>query len=1373
MHQSSYHLMTKFRDRIDHELPAGTLTVLDVGSYGVNGTYRDVFSDTARFSYTGLDLQPGPNVDCVPKDAYDWPELADASFDVIVSGQAFEHMEFPWLAIDEMHRKLKDNGLICIVAPSRGPEHRYPLDCWRYYPDGMRALARWAGLTVLDLGTFWGASGFTDGSDQWGDSFCVLRKSATSRPGYACGRRPAPRVAAINKNSPLDGGKKGAYYSFTRSDVVDVVIKNGLAASRILEVGCSEGGTGKKLKELLPVEQYVGVEISEAAATAARRCLDRVITADIENCDLREHGVIPSDYDLVLALDVLEHLYDPWAALARLAEYVKPGGHMVASLPNIQNISVLGGLVEGSWRYDSAGILDATHLRFFTIAEAERLFAGAGLDVTKTDYVLNPPVDLAKIHDRGNVLKHGKLTLSGLSRDEVLRFYTYQYIVTARKPAAVSIPSNVPPAALAKTVIPGRTSIVILTINQLDVTKECVASIQKHTPEPHEIVFVDNGSTDGTVEWLRSLAASDSSCHVIENATNLGFARGCNQGILAATGDIILLLNNDVVVTPQWLSGMLECLHSRPDTGVVGPMTNNISGPQKVPNVDYRSPAVGLCEYAAAFRERNRHRRVPLRRIVGFCMLFRRSLVDTVGMLDERFGSGNFEDDDFCLRAALLGYTNIVAGDVFVHHYGSRSFVGNRLDFGACMTGNRKLFSDKWSGIGVDTALGKRLTTVQAIENALRLHAEGKTNAAVEAILRGIGRATDPRDLHRTLAEILIDTRHFKEALEALHEDAANVADPQHVILTGTCQQGLAMLDSADQAADQVLAGAATSAPALNLKALVAHQRGDNAQAADWCRKAIAADPGHAEPYTNLGVLEWAAGRTEAALPLLERGFLLAPQRADLVTAYHNAISALDERPRAEQIFSEARALNPFDRRITFLLIDILIHQDKHAAAMELIEEAMLAFGIDDGMLDAALTVRQKVGPHNASSEHGQRGRLSVCMIVKNEERNLLKSLASLKPMAHEIIVVDTGSDDRTRRVATAFGAKVFEFPWTGNFAEARNESLAKAEGDWILVVDADEVVAATDYPTLRDMICKRPGRAAAWSFVTRNYIQPVYTAGWTANTGAYAREEAGTGWFPSTKIRLFPNDRRIRFSNAVHELVEPAIRKLKLTVKPSPVPIHHYGKLNQEKDLVKGETYYALGKKKLDEQGDNLDALRELATQAAGLGKHQEAIDLWQRAIRLQPNLTLAHLNLGSLYLELNRFEDALASSRRALVLESSMKEAAYNTALCELYAGTAETAVAILEDLMIKEPEYPSAAVLRSLALCCTGESSVGLELLRRLQTMDFGFAKTLTSFAKKLVVAGKRDYACQLLNAAVESGNTNDEVQELRESCRAQAA
>ena len=131
MHQSSFHIMGQFRSLVMKRFNGRKISILDVGSHGVNGTYRELFSDGDLFSYTRLDLEPGQNVQYVPPDPYVWAELNDESFDVIFSGQTFQHVEYPWLIMKELARTLKKNGLVCIVASSRGPEHKYPGDCWR------------------------------------------------------------------------------------------------------------------------------------------------------------------------------------------------------------------------------------------------------------------------------------------------------------------------------------------------------------------------------------------------------------------------------------------------------------------------------------------------------------------------------------------------------------------------------------------------------------------------------------------------------------------------------------------------------------------------------------------------------------------------------------------------------------------------------------------------------------------------------------------------------------------------------------------------------------------------------------------------------------------------------------------------------------------------------------------------------------------------------------------------------------------------------------------------------------------------------------------------------------------------------------------
>ena len=175
MHQSSYDKVLEFRRCFLAGREGRPLRIVDVGSLDVNGSYRPIF-DVPAWQYTGVDLAPGSNVDVVLGHPYRWRELPSGSADVLVSGQAFEHISQPWAAILEVARVLAPGGVCCIVAPSSGPEHRYPLDCWRIYPDGFVSLAALAELEVLQATTQWEDAGYTDGSDTWHDSILIARR---------------------------------------------------------------------------------------------------------------------------------------------------------------------------------------------------------------------------------------------------------------------------------------------------------------------------------------------------------------------------------------------------------------------------------------------------------------------------------------------------------------------------------------------------------------------------------------------------------------------------------------------------------------------------------------------------------------------------------------------------------------------------------------------------------------------------------------------------------------------------------------------------------------------------------------------------------------------------------------------------------------------------------------------------------------------------------------------------------------------------------------------------------------------------------------------------------------------------------------------
>lgn len=236
------------------------------------------------------------------------------------------------------------------------------------------------------------------------------------------------------------------------------------------------------------------------------------------------------------------------------------------------------------------------------------------------------------------------------------------------------------------------TSIVMLTRNGLDLTRRCVESVMRHTEEPLEWIAVDNGSTDGTLEFWNSME----DVKLIANAENRGFAAGNNQGMLEASGDFILLLNNDTVVTPRWLSGLYAALFRDPDIGIVGPVSNHVAPIQRVPHAEW--PALEhLDAYAARRQQEQAGSGFYAHKLVGFCMLFHRRLLERIGGFDERFFPGNYEDDDFSIRARIGGKRLWVAQDVFIHHEGQGTFASNRLDYKRSSLANAEKFRAKWS----------------------------------------------------------------------------------------------------------------------------------------------------------------------------------------------------------------------------------------------------------------------------------------------------------------------------------------------------------------------------------------------------------------------------------------------------------------------------------------------------------------------------------------------------------------------------------------------------------------------------------------------------------------------------------------------------
>ena len=242
-------------------------------------------------------------------------------------------------------------------------------------------------------------------------------------------------------------------------------------------------------------------------------------------------------------------------------------------------------------------------------------------------------------------------------------------------------------------------SIVMLTYNQLEDTKICVESLFKHTTDVnYELIFVDNGSTkDDTIAYLDGLKKEHKNIKTIYNKENLGFACANNQGIEISEGEYVLLLNNDVILTDGWLSRMIQVAESDDKIGVVAPCTNHASGRQVVTFSGTEEDDEGIQKFAKEVLLKKAGNWISVSRIIGFCMLIKREVLFKVGVLDEMFGPGGYEDYDYSMRVKHENYDIVIAMDTFIFHIGGKGYSSNNMDYMNLRSKNIELLIDKWT----------------------------------------------------------------------------------------------------------------------------------------------------------------------------------------------------------------------------------------------------------------------------------------------------------------------------------------------------------------------------------------------------------------------------------------------------------------------------------------------------------------------------------------------------------------------------------------------------------------------------------------------------------------------------------------------------
>ncbi|NWF64502.1 MAG: glycosyltransferase family 2 protein [Chloroflexi bacterium] len=255
---------------------------------------------------------------------------------------------------------------------------------------------------------------------------------------------------------------------------------------------------------------------------------------------------------------------------------------------------------------------------------------------------------------------------------------------------------------------PPRVSIIIPAFNSFSMTRDCVQSIYRAANhEDFEVILVDNASSDRTPKWSRAFQKQHSNFKYFRMKRNIGFGPAVNYGIQNSQSEFVVILNNDTLVADHWLERLLAVMDSDPAIGIVSPVTNYVGeGPQIHPDAANLPPDLDAINAFSDKLSASPGVVYEPCRLVFFCVLIRREVIDLIGYLDEGYEKGNFEDDDYCLRARMAGYVLAIAKHSFVFHHGSVTFKTNYISHSHYMEKNRIRFYSKASRMSIAVRRG-------------------------------------------------------------------------------------------------------------------------------------------------------------------------------------------------------------------------------------------------------------------------------------------------------------------------------------------------------------------------------------------------------------------------------------------------------------------------------------------------------------------------------------------------------------------------------------------------------------------------------------------------------------------------------------------
>jgi len=380
---------------------------------------------------------------------------------------------------------------------------------------------------------------------------------------------------------------------------------------------------------------------------------------------------------------------------------------------------------------------------------------------------------------------------------------------------------------------------------------------------------------------------------------------------------------------------------------------------------------------------------------------------------------------------------------------------------------------------------------------------------------------------------------------------------------------------------------------------------------------------------------------------------------------------------------------------------------------------------------------------------------ISIAMIVKDEGEHLRECLTNIQPLADEICIVDTGSRDDSLAVAREFGARTSVFIWCDDFSAARNESLRLCRMDWILYFDADERIDPSGFPEIRAAV-NGPQEACFWLPI-RNYTNTADVSEFVRCDPDDPNARGFAGWYPTQRVRLFPNGTNAKFEGKVHELIGPSLEQLGFRTTCCNVPVHHYPLIGRPQQRVrdKQESYLRLGHEKVRSHPENARGYAELGDQYGEVGDYARAAAAYREALKRDPADPENLKNLGGMLHLLGRHDEAKQALLLATELNPSFAEAWRNLGVVyadeKEWSGAAECFQRALEH----DPNWLEGYRYLSVALEGLGRLNEAAAASRRAFEALPGSQECLQIFMHQMLRLKRRPEARDVILAVAQQG------------------